>query len=309
MQELARKEAQVERAAAAAAHERARAERMMAAERHALDIGRRRAGAPPMPSGSSTWRASASGACELELRGEAERVGALEQAVRRAVDQAPQRTRVLTEAIDGNGGAASRRRRIGADRSRGRTRDRCASRAAHRRRRRLSPALGGKPLGELVPGAPADVKIAGTLDAALRRRRVEAMALTTSSRFDGVIARSRDRDPAARARGVDVRGDGGAVVDAASWARLDERARARRRDPARHRRQPRLRHGSAGRCSWPAPACRVAQRAGRARRRRGQAARAVAQEGRRGADAPRSFAPACATQTHRARRAARVGAC
>ncbi len=86
MQELARKEAQVERAAAAAAHERARAERMAAEQRHLVD-------------GAATARARAAdaerqldvarerlGRLELELRGESERIGALEQAVRRAAE-------------------------------------------------------------------------------------------------------------------------------------------------------------------------------------------------------------------------------
>ncbi len=88
MQELARKEAQVERAAAAAAHERARAERMMTAERHALEtVAQARARAADAERQLDVARERL-GRLELELRGEAERVGALEQAVRRAVESA-----------------------------------------------------------------------------------------------------------------------------------------------------------------------------------------------------------------------------
>ena len=88
MQELARKEAQVERAAAAAAHERARAERMMAAERLALEtVAQARARAADAERQLDVARERL-GRLELELRGEAERVGALEQAVRRAVESA-----------------------------------------------------------------------------------------------------------------------------------------------------------------------------------------------------------------------------
>ncbi|MGZ3429019.1 MAG: hypothetical protein ACXVCV_20345, partial [Polyangia bacterium] len=88
MQELARKEAQVERAAAAAAPERSRAERMMAAERHALEtVAQARARAADVERQLDVARERL-GRLELELRGEAERVGALEQAVRRAVEQA-----------------------------------------------------------------------------------------------------------------------------------------------------------------------------------------------------------------------------
>ncbi|HEY2747239.1 MAG TPA: hypothetical protein VGL86_21600 [Polyangia bacterium] len=88
MQELARKEAQVERAAAAAAHERARAERMMTAERHALEtVAQARTRAADAERQLDVARERL-GRLELELRGEAERVGALEQAVRRAVESA-----------------------------------------------------------------------------------------------------------------------------------------------------------------------------------------------------------------------------
>src|SRR5262249_9705317 len=88
MQELARKEAQVERAAAAASHERTRAERLMGGERHALDLlGQAR---PRASDGERQLEVARErlGRLELELRGEAERVGALEQAMRRAAESA-----------------------------------------------------------------------------------------------------------------------------------------------------------------------------------------------------------------------------
>ena len=95
-QELARKESQVERAAAAAGHERARAERMMVGERHALaELAQARARAADSERQLDVARERL-GRLELELHGEAERVGALEQAVRRAVDS----------ARNGHGGAA-----------------------------------------------------------------------------------------------------------------------------------------------------------------------------------------------------------
>ena len=43
----------------------------------------------------------------------------------------------------------------------------------------VSPSLAGKRLDELVPGAPDDVVIEGSLDEALRSGRTEAVALTT----------------------------------------------------------------------------------------------------------------------------------
>jgi hypothetical protein len=89
----------------------------------------------------------------------------------------------------------------------------------------LSPELAGKPLAELVPGAPADVKIDSTLDAALAPGRVEAMALTTTSRFAEVVA---DLETAIRRR-VHVASTceemSAPVIDSQTWARLDERAR------------------------------------------------------------------------------------
>ncbi|MGZ3442379.1 MAG: dihydrodipicolinate reductase [Polyangia bacterium] len=89
----------------------------------------------------------------------------------------------------------------------------------------LSPGLAGKPLAELVPGAPADVTIVGSLDAALAPGRVEALALTTTSRFAGVVA---DLETAIRRR-VHVASTceemSAPVIDSQTWARLDERAR------------------------------------------------------------------------------------
>jgi hypothetical protein len=89
----------------------------------------------------------------------------------------------------------------------------------------LSPALGGKRLEELVPGAPADVKIESTLDAALTPGRIEAVALTTTSRFDGIIA---DLELAIRRR-VHVVSTceemAAPASDAQTFARLDDHAR------------------------------------------------------------------------------------
>jgi hypothetical protein len=89
----------------------------------------------------------------------------------------------------------------------------------------VSPALAQKPLAELVPGAPDDVKIESTLDAALAPGRVEAVALTTTSRFAGVIA---DLETAIRRR-VHVASTceemSAPAIDPQTWARLDERAR------------------------------------------------------------------------------------
>jgi hypothetical protein len=50
----------------------------------------------------------------------------------------------------------------------------------------LAEALHGKPLGQVVEGAPRSLKIAGDLDKFLKKNKVDAVALTTSSRFDGV---------------------------------------------------------------------------------------------------------------------------
>ena len=89
----------------------------------------------------------------------------------------------------------------------------------------LSPELAGRALAELVPGAPAEVRIEGSLDAALAARTCEAVALTTTSRMAGIIA---DLDIAIRRR-VHVASTceelAAPSIDPQSWARLDERAR------------------------------------------------------------------------------------
>lgn len=89
----------------------------------------------------------------------------------------------------------------------------------------VAPALAQKPLAELVPGAPADVRIASSLDAALAGGRVEAVALTTTSRFSGIVA---DLQTAIRRR-VHVASTceelAAPGVDAQTWARLDDQAK------------------------------------------------------------------------------------
>jgi 4-hydroxy-tetrahydrodipicolinate reductase len=89
----------------------------------------------------------------------------------------------------------------------------------------VAPALWGKPLAELVDGAPAEVRIEGSLDAALATGRVEAIALTTTSRFFGIVA---DLETAIRRR-VHVVSTceelSAPAVDPQTWARLDEQAR------------------------------------------------------------------------------------
>jgi 4-hydroxy-tetrahydrodipicolinate reductase len=90
----------------------------------------------------------------------------------------------------------------------------------------VAPALAGKPLAELVPGAPADVTIESSLDAALARPgRVEAIALTTTSRFSGVVA---DLETAIRRR-VHVASTceelSAPGSDAPKWAQLDDAAK------------------------------------------------------------------------------------
>jgi chromosome segregation ATPase len=87
-QELARKEAQVERAAAAAAHERARAERLLVDERRTVEErnqSRARAAESARQLEEARERLAR---LEAELRGEAERVGALEEAVVRVAETA-----------------------------------------------------------------------------------------------------------------------------------------------------------------------------------------------------------------------------
>lgn len=89
----------------------------------------------------------------------------------------------------------------------------------------VSPALLGKRLEELLPGAPADVTIDGTLDAALSERKLDAVALTTSSRFSGVVA---DLETAIRRR-VHVASTceelAAPAIDPQTWARIDDHAR------------------------------------------------------------------------------------
>lgn len=50
----------------------------------------------------------------------------------------------------------------------------------------VAETLRGRPLAEVVDGAPPSLKISGALDKLLKKERVDAVALTTSSRFDGV---------------------------------------------------------------------------------------------------------------------------
>lgn len=89
----------------------------------------------------------------------------------------------------------------------------------------VAPALSGKPLAELLPGAPADVKIAATLDGALTATRVDAVALTTTSRFSGLVA---DLETAIRRR-VHVASTceemAAPASDPQTWARLDDHAK------------------------------------------------------------------------------------
>ena len=83
-----------------------------------------------------------------------------------------------------------------------------------------------EPLAELVPGrAGRREDRAARSTRRWRSGRVDAMALTTTSRFAGDRRRSRDRDSPARPRGVDLRGAVGAGRRFATWARLDDRAR------------------------------------------------------------------------------------
>lgn len=89
----------------------------------------------------------------------------------------------------------------------------------------VSPALAGKPLEELLPGAPKEVKVASTLDAALATGKIDAVALTTTSRFSGIIA---DLETAIRRR-VHVASTceelSAPAVDPQTWARLDDHAK------------------------------------------------------------------------------------
>jgi 4-hydroxy-tetrahydrodipicolinate reductase len=89
----------------------------------------------------------------------------------------------------------------------------------------VSPQLAGKPLEELLPGAPKDVKISGTLDAALTGGKIDAVALTTTSRFSGIIG---DLETAIRRR-VHVVSTceelSAPAIDPQTWARLDDHAK------------------------------------------------------------------------------------
>jgi hypothetical protein len=87
-QELARKEAQVERQAAAAAHERARAERLAHDERRLVDERNQARGRAVEAERHLDLAREKLVRLENELRGEVDRVGALEEAVRRAVESA-----------------------------------------------------------------------------------------------------------------------------------------------------------------------------------------------------------------------------
>jgi hypothetical protein len=87
----------------------------------------------------------------------------------------------------------------------------------------LAPALVDKSLADVVPGAPA-LPIDPTLEAAVARG-AEAVALSTTSRFGGIVA---DLDMAIRRR-VHVVSTceemAAPAVDPQTWARLDEGAK------------------------------------------------------------------------------------
>jgi hypothetical protein len=87
----------------------------------------------------------------------------------------------------------------------------------------VAAPLLGKPLGELCDGAPMDVRVEGVLDGALAQ--AEAIALTTTSRFAGIVA---DVETCIRRR-VHVVSTceelSAPGVDPQTWARLDEHAR------------------------------------------------------------------------------------
>ena len=89
----------------------------------------------------------------------------------------------------------------------------------------VSAQLSGKPLEELLPGAPKDVKIAGSLDAALATGKIDAVALTTTSRFSGIVA---DLETAIKRR-VHVASTceelAAPAIDPQTWARLDDHAK------------------------------------------------------------------------------------
>ncbi len=88
-----------------------------------------------------------------------------------------------------------------------------------------SAELAGRRLEELLPGAPAEVRIEPALDAALAGGRVEAIALTTTSRLPAIVV---DLETAIRRR-VHVVSTceemAAPAGDAQIWARLDDHAR------------------------------------------------------------------------------------
>jgi hypothetical protein len=89
----------------------------------------------------------------------------------------------------------------------------------------LDPALTGTSLANLVPGAPAGVRVESSLAAALGT--VDAIALATSSRFARIV----DDLDAAIAAGVHVASTceelAAPAVDPTTWTVLDAKARAR----------------------------------------------------------------------------------
>src|SRR5262249_16888309 len=89
----------------------------------------------------------------------------------------------------------------------------------------VAPALAGEPLAELVPGAPAGGTISRTLDEALAGGGVEAIALTTTSRFAGIVT---GLETAIRRR-VHVASTceemAALAIDPKTGARLDDHAR------------------------------------------------------------------------------------
>lgn len=89
----------------------------------------------------------------------------------------------------------------------------------------VAPALAGCSLADVVPGAPADVRIEPTLASVLVPGRVEAIALTTSSRFGGIIP-ELELAIARRVHVVSTCEELSAPgVDPQTWARLDDHAR------------------------------------------------------------------------------------
>ncbi len=89
----------------------------------------------------------------------------------------------------------------------------------------LSPALAGRSLADIVPGAPADVRVEPSLAAALVPGRVEGIALTTTSRFAGIVpdielAIARRVHIVSTCEELSAPG-----VDPQTWARLDDHAR------------------------------------------------------------------------------------